>query len=538
MAVEQPEIKIDPYTTTIPLVQMPPEQMEAGSRPAQPLAGQFGGHRGSGALAIGDAVLKGVLQGHELKEKRKNEQAQATIASADAATNASYQKYQDAIASAPGNTPEEKANSGAAKAAYAAYIDTFNKSKEAKAQYVMPEKGQKGQQGGKGKEKKTGWANIKDWFEANPHIVPSLALATMQPKPEGQSQEGRMAELSRKEQEQKVTENQQKIDAEKLRVSDENMVGTYGKLTQEQIAALPEDVKKQVLDPKTGLEAARYRISLGETKFPKYDLFKDDQGHEHYLAPGQDVPPGWTRIEKSSGSGGGVKLGSVGDFIQTAADFNKLDVGKFSPAQKGYLEQLWHFFQTNPTAGSAGNWYVDGQGNWGLRDTPNYRGPVPPKMPAGTFPPGFSLGGMQYAGQMASPPSQAAAPAAATGGAMAAPPGKPQATATQRMATPPHGGGKTMPSWQKTQFTNKAQEEQRKGWQKVEDNYQKKLDKARTLKSKGLDDAGYKLLLKDAADERVTEGNEVEKAYAQAVHSIGGVVPSDNFDWNSLPTAQ
>jgi hypothetical protein len=191
MAVDDTQLKISPYTSTVPLVQVPVDQIDAGTRPAPPLQGQFG-KKGTGPLAIGDAIVKGILQGHAYKEAKKNQQAQATIAAADAATEASYQKYQDALSQAGGKVDDPNA-----KAAYDAYLGVFNQSKQAKAQFVIPEKPQKGQksqqkQGEKG-EKKTGFSSIKDFFEANPHIVPQIALMSMQPKPQGLSRDARLA---------------------------------------------------------------------------------------------------------------------------------------------------------------------------------------------------------------------------------------------------------------------------------------------------------------------------------------------------------
>jgi len=190
------QIKIDPYTSTVPLVQIPPEQI-GGGQPAGPLPGQFG-RKGTGTLAIGDAIVKGLLQGHEQKEKRKYAQAQATISAADSAQEAAYQKYQDALTTAGGKVDDPNA-----KAAYDAYLGVFSQAKQAKAAFVMPEKpakGQAGQQkkGAKG-EAKAGFNNIKEFFEANPHIVPQMALLAMQPKGPGQSQEAKLQDLQMKQ---------------------------------------------------------------------------------------------------------------------------------------------------------------------------------------------------------------------------------------------------------------------------------------------------------------------------------------------------
>lgn len=197
MAVKTPQISIDPYTSTVPLVQIPPEQF-GGVSPAQPLQGRFG-RRGTGALAIGDAIIKGVLQGHAIKEERKNAQAKATIEAADAATEAAYARYQDSLTQAGGKVDDPNA-----KAAYDAYLGVFNQSKQAKAAFVMPPEGGKKTSGGQQKkgvkgEAKAGFAGIKEFFAANPHIVPQIALMAMQPKAPGQSQEAKLQDLQMKE---------------------------------------------------------------------------------------------------------------------------------------------------------------------------------------------------------------------------------------------------------------------------------------------------------------------------------------------------
>jgi hypothetical protein len=187
MPVKNPDIEITPYQYAGPTVPMPNE-IQGQTTPAPPLQGQFG-KKGTGALAIGDAILKGVMLGHQEKEQRKAAQAQATLAAADKATEGAYQSYQDALSTAGGNVNDPKA-----KAAYDAYVGIFNQSKETKAKFVIPEKdGKKKDSTGKGKDKKPGFVGgIKEFFEANPHVVPQIALMTMQPKAPGFTQETRL----------------------------------------------------------------------------------------------------------------------------------------------------------------------------------------------------------------------------------------------------------------------------------------------------------------------------------------------------------
>lgn len=216
MSVNTPQLQIKPYESTVPTLQLPPDVVSGETRPSGPLAGQFG-KKGTGALAIGDAIFKGVMLGHAEKEKRKAEQAEATISAADKATDAAYSQYQDALTKAGGNVNDAKA-----KAAYDAYLGVFNQSKQAKAQFVIPDKGKGGQKvGGQSKDgKKQGpLGGIKEFFEANPHIVPQIALLAMQPKAPGLSQEAKTQMLQDTALEQRIEEGKQNLEIGKQNIS-------------------------------------------------------------------------------------------------------------------------------------------------------------------------------------------------------------------------------------------------------------------------------------------------------------------------------
>jgi hypothetical protein len=209
MPVDVPNAEIKPYQSTVPTIQLPPDVIGGETRPAQPLQGQFGGHKGSGALAIGDAILKGVMLGHEVKAQRKAEQAKASIAAADASTDAAYQKYQESLSKAGGDVKNPEA-----AAAYQAYLGVFNQSKQAKAQFVIPDEKAKGGKspGGKEKSKIPGMGGIKEFFEANPHVIPQIALMTMQPKGEGLDQQGRLAQMQETELKQRIDSGKQNLE--------------------------------------------------------------------------------------------------------------------------------------------------------------------------------------------------------------------------------------------------------------------------------------------------------------------------------------
>ena len=200
MPVQQDQFQVTPYTSTVPTVQIPPDAIEAGSRPAAPLQGNVLG-KGTGALAIGDSLLKGFMLGHQQKVERHNAEAQTAIGAADAAAESAYQKYQDTLRQNGGQEND------ASKAAYDQYKNYYQVGTETRAKYAIPDKTQKGKKtaagagastgttGSGGKDKKppsAGFNNIKDFFEANPHIVPQVALLLRsgQIKPQGLSPQG------------------------------------------------------------------------------------------------------------------------------------------------------------------------------------------------------------------------------------------------------------------------------------------------------------------------------------------------------------
>lgn len=469
------------------------------------------------------------MLGHAEKEKRKYETAQATIAAADAGTQAAYEKYQAALVKAGGDV-----NDPTAKAAYDAYQGVFAQGKAAKAQFAIPDKGQGkksgGQGGQKGKDsKKSLGGGIKEFFEANPHIVPQIALMTMQPQAPGLSS-ANQEEVDRQKNNKLVeSQNQLILEQQRQRRDDENVAAQYAGLTQEQINALPADEQKK-------LTAAKYRISLEQPKGLKYDIYTDEMGNYHSIPEGTEVPPGWKLHEKTPASMQN-KLGTVGDFIETVGRDNKMDVDKLSAQQKGYLESMWHFFQQNPSASSATSWYLDDKGNWQTRTQPGYRGPTPPHPPPGVFPPNFIWPGTQ---------ANQAAPAAQPG----VQPGKKITAPPQRAATKPAAGGQpTAPpqkpgaqpkrSWQAATNTQRVETEQKDRYAKAEVNYNRAIKDAQTaFQNAKIDQTEYNRRVAKAQLDLNDEKREIERWYAGQVHAVGGTVPSDSgFNFADYPTA-
>ena len=273
MAVDTKNIEITPYTSTVPLVQIPPSAMEQQTTPAQPLQGQFG-KKGTGALAVGDSILKGFLAGHQEKEQRKYAQATATINAADKATQDAYSQYQDALSTNKDKTAQD--------AAYQQYVKTFNDAKAAKAQYVMPEKPAKGQPKSKdGKKQLPGMGGIKEFFEANPHIIPQIALMTMQPKPPGLTPEGQQTQNTLKEQQQNLTINDNTITQQQHQQEQQRKNEEQQQLTQQVEAAGGIDavLNDKKADPKLQQQARQMKFTALDAQTPegkiKSGLYQD-----------------------------------------------------------------------------------------------------------------------------------------------------------------------------------------------------------------------------------------------------------------------
>lgn len=307
MPVNADQFAMTPYTSTVPITPVPPSEISGQTRPDAPLAGQFG-RKGTGAMLIGDSLLKGFMLGHQQKEQRKQAQAQATINAADAATEGAYQQYQAALTKAGGDDKNPEAS-----AAYQSYVKTFQASKQAKAQFVLPDKTQKGKKSALGsdtdpvkspddKKKKTasaGFNNIKDFFEANPHIVPQIALMTMQPKPPGLSPEGQQQSQSLESGKMANEETARRLQNEKTY---QTGFTTFAHLSPEEIAALPPDAKKNyeawqnaraALAPMKYSGATRlYKLSNGKNAWLYPEEAAQNYPDAEAISPGSQVRAG------------------------------------------------------------------------------------------------------------------------------------------------------------------------------------------------------------------------------------------------------
>jgi len=472
--VNNDQFAMTPYTSTVPLVQIPPDAISGQTRPDPPLQGNFT-RKGTGALAIGDSLLKGFMLGHQQKEQKKQAQAEATIKAADSASEAAYADYQQALTTAGGKQDDPKA-----QAAYQAYVTAFQAGKQAKAQFVIPEKTQKGKKAagdtdpvkspdGKKKPPSAGFNSIKDFFEANPHIIPQIALVTMQPKPQGLSAEGQQ-QVQNLESQKLANQKQQQQQANENTY--QNGFSTYAHLSPEQVSALPPDAKK-------GYDLwQNARAAITPLKFTGTAKLYDIGGNKKaYLYPEEAAQyyPDAQPVVTS-----GPKPGTE-DYFQTQyALANNLDPANMPPETTKYLHDVWAWKQANQP-GSVSTSTTNPQGD--RTTTTKKTAPPAPQPPPGVAavgatgiqpPPTASKTASAASGGITAPPTASAAPKGQKTQGIAPPPQV--AKAAKSGITPPPGANKD--TWQKEQVHRQAVKAQQAGYQKAEDTYATAVDKA------------------------------------------------------------
>lgn len=390
MAVESQNLKIDPYQSTVPLVQLPVEQASQGDRPAQPLQGQFGGHKGSAGLAIGDSIIKGFMQGHALKEKKKYEVATATINASQGAEQSAWKNYQDGIIA--GKTPEETA------ALYDAYKQAHHTTSETMAKFTIPDKPAKTPKGQpKDKSKKDGGQNVpqgfgaklKDFMAANPHIVPQIAILSRQPNPPGLSPENKRAQQEQQREGQLIESGNVDLQNAKDMQAARKTVANYASLTPEEKAALPPDEKKAL--------AAANSLLYSQTTSTKYQTLVDPQGQQHSVPIGTEIPEGWKLYEKPTAANT-PRLGTEGEFTAQSLKQYRYTGDTAPPALLKYIHDVYGH-RSAQSASTTSTSTVDVDGNR-TNVNSSTRGSSEPQPPSGFAP----IGSAQQGG-MTAPPS-------------------------------------------------------------------------------------------------------------------------------------
>jgi hypothetical protein len=338
-------INVTPYQSTVPVVSIPPDAMNV--TPAQPLQGQFG-KKGTGALAIGDAIVKGLMQGHAIKEQRKAEQANAQINIAQNAERTAWDQYQQSIASGKSNPKDPN------DPYYQAYLKAHQGTSDTMAKYTIPEKptksgAAKGQQTKKkdkaeGDEAKpqTFGQRLKDFFEANPHIVPQLAIATRMPNPPGMAPET----LETRQTLENLNTTQQldnlKLQEEQRKATAQKVYDMYSGLTDEQRAALPPKEQQAFQSAKNVLFPPR---ETGTTR----EYVSSDGAQRGWYTPGFE-PQGWQPVDKPQT---GTKPGTFGAYVTQYAKANNISVDNLTTADYDYLRNRWQWDAQQNTSTSS-----------------------------------------------------------------------------------------------------------------------------------------------------------------------------------------
>ena len=222
MAVNQEQITIDPYKSTVPVPPVQIPQQDLQPQQASAIYSKTGG-----IAQMADGVMKGMLKGLQMKETRKYETAQAVMQAQDAGISAAKKNYDDMLTTKGAFEADGKTPKAETQAAYAAWQTAVNAAAAQRQAFAIPEKGvkQPKKTGEKGKGKTSApadgapmaggfGAGLKQFFERNPHIVPELAIIGMKSQvtpygqmgPEQQQQKIQMDALQRQESIQKGTD--------------------------------------------------------------------------------------------------------------------------------------------------------------------------------------------------------------------------------------------------------------------------------------------------------------------------------------------
>ena len=217
MPVNVDPISIDPYKSTVPLVQptqIPREDLQAQQAPA--IYSKTGG-----IAQFADTAMKGLLKGLQLKEEKKYKTAEATMAAQDAGISAAKKNYDDMLLTKGAFEADGKTPKAETQAAYTAWQTAVNTAAAQRQAFAVPEKTPKQPKGQKKEDKAADGApaagfgaSLKQFFERNPHIVPELAIIGMkaqvtpygQVAPEQVAQKQQFDAAQRQESIQKVTD--------------------------------------------------------------------------------------------------------------------------------------------------------------------------------------------------------------------------------------------------------------------------------------------------------------------------------------------
>lgn len=283
MAVESPQISIDPYRSQVPLVQIPQMDLQAAQTPGAIYS------KGGGIATMADGVMKGMLKGLQMKEEKKYKTAEAVMNAQDASISAADKNYQNLLIT-------KGADSEETKAAWASKVALVNQAADQREAYAIPKKetgtkSQKKEQGAKDKAAgipvQGGFGDhVKHFLSRNPQILPQLAIMGMRSQVDPKLYGQMTPELTQQKQQydaaQRQEANQKVTDAA---TATRNKYAGKKNLTPEQQEEYDNAVA--VLTP-IAKTSAKTRV-INEIGKPEI---------QHVIRDDEDVPPGYEVHER------------------------------------------------------------------------------------------------------------------------------------------------------------------------------------------------------------------------------------------------
>lgn len=287
MPVDSPSLKLDPYQSQVPTVQIPPQDLQPGG----PLPTQAGymGKVGSG-FAVGDNIFKGFMRGHELLAQKKSQAANYAVDLSQKNEQSAWQTYQDSLRTGQAKPGDEK------DPAYQAYLQAHHATSQTMEKVAIPDEKPKGQKGAKKKadddnKPKSFGEKLQDFMQANPHIIPQLAITARQPNKPVMSAETQKTQQELASGANQLTLQGQTIDSNsrKQKEDTENQQRATAERTVEEAGG----VDKVLSDPKAAPEvkqaASRIKFTAIDKESPEGKI---KTGLEQKVLSGQAMTPG------------------------------------------------------------------------------------------------------------------------------------------------------------------------------------------------------------------------------------------------------
>lgn len=212
MSVDTPQLKLDPYQSQVPMLNLPQQDLQPGG-PLPHEAG-FMGKTGSVASVL-DQGVKGFLRGRQAAEQKKAQQANYAIDLSQKNEQNAWSTYQDALRTGQAKPGDEK------DPAYQAYIQAHHTTSQTMEKVAIPEDKPKGQKGAKKKDDdnkpKSFGEKLSAFMSTNPHVIPQALIAARVPNKPVMTAQTEEQKNTLASQGKELTLQDQQIDANKVK---------------------------------------------------------------------------------------------------------------------------------------------------------------------------------------------------------------------------------------------------------------------------------------------------------------------------------